>query len=71
MVAKAENKEETQTEIAQMKTEYMAAGWKVVSEETGAIAFSKPAHYVGAITDKNDLPQRPPRTLVNFLLGRA
>lgn len=71
MATKTENKTETQTAIAQMKTDYIAAGWKVVSEEAGAIAVSKPASYVGATSDRDNLPQRPPRTLVNFLLGRA
>lgn len=71
MTTKAENKIETRTAITQMKTDYVAAGWKVVSEEAGAIAVSKPAQYVGSVTDKDNLPQRPPRTLVNFLLGRA
>ena len=54
-----------------MKSEFTDAGWRVVNEEAGAIALSKPAHYVGPASDRGKLPARPPRTFINWLLGRA
>lgn len=71
MPAKTDDQPLTRTAIAQMRSEYTAAGWKIVNEEVGAIALSKPAYYVGPASDKNRLPAHPPRTLINWLLGRA
>ena len=70
MPVKTENQPENHSATARMKSEYTAAGWKVVNEEAGAIALSKPARYVGPASDKRKAPARP-RTFLNWVLGRA
>lgn len=71
MPTKTNSQHDSHALITQMKTEYTAAGWKVVNEEVGAIAFSKPAHYVGPASDKGKASVRRPRTLFNWIFGRA
>jgi len=66
-----DNVVEAHKAIERMKVEYTAAGWKVVNEEAGAIALSKPAYYIGSPLDKQKVTTTHPRTLVNWLLGRA
>ena len=71
MAVKTDNIIEAHKAIERMKVEYTAACWKVVNEEAGAIALSKPAYYVGPAADKQKVMTRHPRTLLNWLLGRA
>ena len=71
MPTKTDNQMKSRTAIARMKSDYVAAGWKVVNEEAGAIALSKPAYYVGPASDRGRPSARPPMTFVNWLLGKA
>ena len=71
MPAKTNDQSREYEAIARMKSGYLAAGWQVVNEEAGAIALSKPAHYVGSSPDTSKTSRRRPRTLLNWLFGRA
>lgn len=66
MPTKTSDQSRNREAIAQMKSEYIAAGWQVVNEEAGAIALSKPAYYVGPISHMSNSRSRP-RTLLNWL----
>ena len=71
MPTKTDDQIKIRSAIAQMKSDYTAAGWKVLKEEEGAIALSKPAFYVGPSSDKARVSARLPRTFLNWLLGRV